>query len=248
MSQRVVSWVLSMGPVVKKTTTREHIWVLINIFAFWAKWNGNCARLDLRIFSDQWPLCYSHTRMEVSTIVLLILSPHCMLGMWGSHSLFTSWSTDQEEVPMTNVHCTWVWFTLCDPGFKVWSWCWNGMQLWGFREFCECFLKAGGMCIIFGQRNNSGSYSPKMSLVVTLLNKHLLSRVSASWMVSWGSTKDCKRIKAEKFITHRSWRKYMASLGGPHSEVKAGCSRETWQELGHMPLLGSQWGALGFLI
>ena len=38
-----------------------------------------------------------------------------------------------------------------------------------------------------------------------------------------GSTNDHKGIEIEKFIAHRSWRKYTAYVEGPHGEVKAGC-------------------------
>lgn len=48
--------------------------------------------------------------------------------------------------------------------------------------------------------------------------------------------KDHKGIEREKFITHQSWRKYMACLK-LHREVKAGCRHA--EDLGYMPQLGS---------
>lgn len=51
------------------------------------------------------------------------------------------------------------------------------------------------------------------------------------------STTDPTRdIKMEKWITHRSWRKSVARLKGPHGEVSAGRER---QDLECMPLLES---------
>lgn len=54
-------------------------------------------------------------------------------------------------------------------------------------------------------------------------------------MVSFISTKYHKRIEIEKFITHKSWKKYMASLERPHGEVKTRYSKNSWQDQGHMP-------------
>lgn len=58
------------------------------------------------------------------------------------------------------------------------------------------------------------------------------------WIVSTGSNKDYKGFDIEKFITLRSWRKYMAKLVGPCRKVKAGAGRETALAPGHMPTLG----------
>lgn len=35
-------------------------------------------------------------------------------------------------------------------------------------------------------------------------------------------TKDLEKIEIKKFITHKSWRRYVVHLEGPHWEVKAG--------------------------
>lgn len=48
-----------------------------------------------------------------------------------------------------------------------------------------------------------------------------------------------REIEIEKFITHRSWRKYTASLKGPPREVKAGYRQKQRKHLRHMSLLGS---------
>lgn len=50
-------------------------------------------------------------------------------------------------------------------------------------------------------------------------------------------TKDHEKIEIEKFVTHRSWRRYVVHLEGPRWEVKAGCSQGEWPDLGHVPLL-----------
>ena len=53
-----------------------------------------------------------------------------------------------------------------------------------------------------------------------------------------------REIKIEKFITHRSWRKYIACLKGLNEEIKAEYKERARkrQELGHMPLFGSVGG------
>lgn len=70
-----------------------------------------------------------------------------------------------------------------------------------------------------------------------------------STFVKWGSgcqmvssiqQKTRRETEIDKFITHRSWRKYTAGLEGPLGEVKGGYrEREGGQVLGHMPLFGS---------
>lgn len=60
--------------------------------------------------------------------------------------------------------------------------------------------------------------------------------------MSRGSTKTTRETEIEKFITHRSWRKYTVRLQGPHEEVRAG---HRWsQDLGHRPSLVSVGGVL----
>ena len=56
--------------------------------------------------------------------------------------------------------------------------------------------------------------------------------------MSHGVTKDHKGIEIEKFIIHRSRRRYVACLQGPQRDVKARCG----QDLVHMPLLGLKCG------
>lgn len=41
--------------------------------------------------------------------------------------------------------------------------------------------------------------------------------------MSQGSTEDTRDTEIEMLITHRSWRKYLACLQGPHGEIRAGC-------------------------
>lgn len=57
-------------------------------------------------------------------------------------------------------------------------------------------------------------------------------------------TKDRKGIEIEKFMTHKSWRRYVVHLEGPHWEVKAGYRQREWQDLGHVPQLGFVGGML----
>lgn len=50
-------------------------------------------------------------------------------------------------------------------------------------------------------------------------------------MVSYGSAKDHKGIEIERFISHRSWRKYMDALRGHTGRSRQGAGREscrTW--------------------
>ena len=71
----------------------------------------------------------------------------------------------------------------------------------------------------------------------------MLSRAKgAGWRVAV-QQKTTKEIEIEMFITHMSWRKYLARLEGPHEEVATGCNSKK-QDLGHMPLLGSVIGVL----
>lgn len=49
------------------------------------------------------------------------------------------------------------------------------------------------------------------------------------------STKDQREIEIDKFITHRSWRKYTAGLKRPLEEVKGRYRQRGRQDLGHMP-------------
>lgn len=42
-----------------------------------------------------------------------------------------------------------------------------------------------------------------------------------------GLRKDHREIEIEKFITHRSWRRYMAQLKGPLREIKARSRQRT---------------------
>lgn len=67
-------------------------------------------------------------------------------------------------------------------------------------------------------------------------------------MVSPVQQKTRRETEIDKFITHRSWRKYTAGLEGPLGEVKGRCrQREGERERGggggqvlrHMPLFGS---------
>lgn len=53
-----------------------------------------------------------------------------------------------------------------------------------------------------------------------------------------------REIEIEKFITHKSWRKYLAYIKVLHREVQAGCRQRQKQDLGHMLLLESRWGVL----
>lgn len=53
-------------------------------------------------------------------------------------------------------------------------------------------------------------------------------------MVSLGSKRPQKKLRQEKFITYRSWRKYVAYLEVSMGEIKAGCRQRELQELGHM--------------
>ena len=59
--------------------------------------------------------------------------------------------------------------------------------------------------------------------------------------------KTTRETEIEKFISHRSWRKFTACLKGPHGDVKAGCRQIMRQDLGHVPLVGSMdrvlWGS-----
>lgn len=50
--------------------------------------------------------------------------------------------------------------------------------------------------------------------------------------------------KLKQRSTHRSWRKYMAHLKGPHGKTRAGYRERERHNLGHMPLVGSVCGVL----
>lgn len=64
-------------------------------------------------------------------------------------------------------------------------------------------------------------------------------------MVSCVQTQTTREIEIEKFITHRSWRKYTACLEGPPREVKTGYRQGEGQDAGHMTLLGSMGRVFG---
>lgn len=67
-------------------------------------------------------------------------------------------------------------------------------------------------------------------------------------MVSPWSIKDPRENTIEKFITHRSWKKYVAYLEVPLREVKTGCRQEReQQDQGHMPSLGNVVECFGVL-
>ena len=55
-----------------------------------------------------------------------------------------------------------------------------------------------------------------------------------------------RETKVEKFITHRSWRKYTAGLQGPYGEIKAEY-RDTGPKA-HAFTRVCRWSALGFQI
>lgn len=66
-------------------------------------------------------------------------------------------------------------------------------------------------------------------------------------MVCCGSTKDHNGVEIEKFIIHRSWKKYAACFEEPHRRSKQGLGKERAREredLEQMPLLGSVRGVL----
>ena len=65
-------------------------------------------------------------------------------------------------------------------------------------------------------------------------------------MVQYCSTKTPRGSETEKFVTHRSWRWYKASLKEPCGEVKAGCRQRPWQNLGICLYQSHGWKALGF--
>lgn len=54
--------------------------------------------------------------------------------------------------------------------------------------------------------------------------------------------KDPRENNIEKFITHRSWRRCMASLKGSHGEIREGCRQSASIRVGSMGrvLLGFQ--------
>ena len=54
-------------------------------------------------------------------------------------------------------------------------------------------------------------------------------------MVSPIQQKTTREIEIDKFITHRSWRKYTAGLEKSLEEVKGRCRQRGRQDLGHMP-------------
>ena len=54
-----------------------------------------------------------------------------------------------------------------------------------------------------------------------------------------------REIEVEKFITHRSWRKYLTNLKGPRGEVKAEADRKAGPG-GHAFIRVCGWSALGF--
>ena len=57
-------------------------------------------------------------------------------------------------------------------------------------------------------------------------------------------TEDRKGIETEKFITHKSWRRYVMYLEGPHWDINAGCRQREWLDPAHMPRLGFVGGML----
>lgn len=59
--------------------------------------------------------------------------------------------------------------------------------------------------------------------------------------------KTAGETEVEKFITEKSWTKYVAYLVGPHGEVKAGYRQRVGQDVGTVRYVRVRgWSPLGF--
>lgn len=62
-----------------------------------------------------------------------------------------------------------------------------------------------------------------------------------------GSTEGYKEIEIEKFVTHKSWRKYVVCLKGPWGGQGREQAERKWGHPGCMPLLGPEVECFGVL-